>query len=67
VSAKEDPRFRALVDAAFQVGIERNAILEEMRRALLTDDTPVVIECARKLTGLDDTDEESNRSDSSLH
>ena len=64
---RNDPRTRALVSAALAVGEWRNEILEEMRRALLRDDTEQVIRCARILTGLDDTNEESNRTDSSIH
>ncbi len=64
---RNDPRARALVSAALAVGERRNEILEEMRRALLRDDTEQAIRCARLLTGLDDTNEESNRADSSIH
>jgi len=63
----KDSLIRALVSAALNVGERRNEILKEMRRALLRDDTEQVIRCARILTGLDDTNEESNRTDSSIH
>jgi hypothetical protein len=59
-----DPKLRALAEAALKIGRERRDLLLQMRAALLREDTPAVIDCARKLTGLDQKDEEVNRPDS---
>ncbi len=59
-----DPKLRALAEVALKIGRERQEILSAMRAALLRDDTEAVIQCARRLTGLDDPDEESDRAHS---
>lgn len=50
--------YRALADAALAIGRRRAKLLDEMRTALLEDNTEHAIDIARRLTGLEEDDEE---------
>ena len=50
---------RALAEAAIEIGRRRAKMLDEMRAALLEENTDRVMEIARRLTGLEEDDEEA--------
>jgi hypothetical protein len=55
-----------VVDAILEVGQQRNALLKNMRAALITGNIDQVLGTARKLCGLAN-DEESNRAHPSIN
>ena len=56
---RQDPPQRLMIfEAALAIGQRRAKLLDEMRTALLEDDTEHVLDIARRLTGLEEDDEE---------
>lgn len=52
--------YRAVAEAAVEIGQRRAKLLDEMRAALLQDNTDDVIAIARRLTGLEEDNEEGD-------
>ena len=62
----EGSRLRGLVEAALQIASRRLDVLGRLRTALVNHEDGEALRFARELCGLE-TDEASNRTDSSLH
>ncbi len=64
-AAADTARARAAAEVCMEIARKRRQVLHELRAALLRDDLPAVVQCARRITGLDD--EEGDRTDASLN
>ncbi len=62
-----DPALAAAARAAIKVAKRRGRRLRELREALLKNDLERALMLARRLTGLEEENAESNRPASSLH
>ena len=64
-NAVSSPEVQAAAETMLDIARGRREILRQMRVALLANDSREVLRCARRLTGVDD--EEDDRANSGLH
>jgi hypothetical protein len=57
----ESVNMDALVSVAREIATRRKGVLESLRSALERNDVPTIIELSRRLTGLSDGEQASNR------
>ena len=65
-----DPSYRALAQAALDVGLQRARMLDEIRKALIQGDNDSALALMRVYTGIEEdknADKESDRTGSGLH